>query len=71
MRNFGFESGILRQGILIAGFRFEIYAPNFGLKFYLESAWLESLQAEFWLEISARDLQNFKIYEILRRGISA
>jgi len=55
---------------LIVGFRFEIYAPNFGLKFYLESARLESLQAEFWLEISARDLQNLKIYGILRSEIS-
>nr|WP_314882435.1 hypothetical protein [uncultured Campylobacter sp.] len=41
------------------------------MKFYLEFTWLESLQAEFWLEISARDLQNFKIYGILRSRISA
>jgi len=56
---------------LIVEFQLEIYAPNFDLKFYLELAWLESLQAGFWLEILARDLQNFKIYGILRRGISA
>ena len=46
-------------------------ARDFGLKFYLELAWLESLQAGFWLEILARDLQNFKIYGILRSEISA
>ena len=50
------------------GFRFEIYAPNFGLKFYLELTWLESLQAEFWLEISSarfakfENLRDFKVW---------
>ncbi|AKT91956.1 hypothetical protein CGRAC_0496 [Campylobacter gracilis] len=47
----------MRRGILIVEFQLEIYAPNFDLKFYLELAWLESLQAKFIREILP---QNFK-----------